>query len=144
MPWHARHVHVCLTCLHAPACACRTRAADVVPALQVDPTAGKLMLPYLAFVGYANALNWRFWKDNPQVVPRLGRLGVAPAACMQPHARMRSRRRHAAPLLHARCSVQRVHACRLHVRRCRLVVWVLCCLQEASEHDIPPPKPKAA
>jgi hypothetical protein len=34
---------------------------------KVNATAGKLMLPYLAFVAYANALNYRFWKDNPEV-----------------------------------------------------------------------------
>lgn len=33
----------------------------------VDPTAGKFMLPYLAFVGYANALNYNCWKNNPDV-----------------------------------------------------------------------------
>eukprot|EP00879_Flechtneria_rotunda_P000910 GHRR01001038.1.p1 GENE.GHRR01001038.1~~GHRR01001038.1.p1 ORF type:complete len:192 (+),score=61.10 GHRR01001038.1:156-731(+) len=32
---------------------------------KVNPTAGQLMLPYLAFVGYANALNYSFWKNNP-------------------------------------------------------------------------------
>jgi tryptophan-rich sensory protein len=34
---------------------------------KVHPTAGKLMLPYLGFVAYANALNYCFWKDNPEV-----------------------------------------------------------------------------
>eukprot|EP00882_Tetradesmus_deserticola_P000377 GHRQ01000415.1.p1 GENE.GHRQ01000415.1~~GHRQ01000415.1.p1 ORF type:complete len:186 (+),score=77.48 GHRQ01000415.1:137-694(+) len=33
---------------------------------KVNATAGKLMLPYLAFVAYANALNYRFWQDNPE------------------------------------------------------------------------------
>ena len=33
----------------------------------VDPTAGKLMLPYVAFLALANALNYNFWKNNPDV-----------------------------------------------------------------------------
>ncbi|WIA12801.1 hypothetical protein OEZ86_006130 [Tetradesmus obliquus] len=33
---------------------------------KVDATAGQLMLPYLAFTTYATALNYRFWKDNPE------------------------------------------------------------------------------
>ncbi len=28
-------------------------------------TAGKLMIPYLAWVSFAGALNYRIWKDNP-------------------------------------------------------------------------------
>lgn len=41
--------------------------ATTVEFWKVDPFAGKLMLPYLAFTGYANALNWWFWKNNPDV-----------------------------------------------------------------------------
>jgi hypothetical protein len=42
-------------------------AATTAEFYRVNPTAGKLMLPYLAFVGYANALNYWFWKHNPDV-----------------------------------------------------------------------------
>lgn len=34
---------------------------------KVNPTAGKMLLPYLAFLGYANALNYSVWKKNPEV-----------------------------------------------------------------------------
>lgn len=34
---------------------------------QVNPLAGKLMVPYLAFTGFANALNYSILKRNPQV-----------------------------------------------------------------------------
>eukprot|EP00775_Hariotina_reticulata_P012649 gene12649-12777_t len=34
---------------------------------KVQPTAGKMMLPYLIFVGYANALNYNFWVNNQDV-----------------------------------------------------------------------------
>ena len=42
-------------------------AATTAEFWKVNATAGKLMLPYLAFVGYANALNYNFWKNNPDV-----------------------------------------------------------------------------
>lgn len=42
-------------------------AATLVEFWKVDPFAGKLMLPYLAFTCYANALNYWFWKNNPGV-----------------------------------------------------------------------------
>lgn len=29
------------------------------------------MLPYLAFLGYANALNYSFWQNNPDVSDQL-------------------------------------------------------------------------
>jgi tryptophan-rich sensory protein len=34
-------------------------------------TAGKMMLPYLIFVGYANALNYNFWVNNQDVSANL-------------------------------------------------------------------------
>lgn len=34
---------------------------------KVDAFAGKLFLPYLAWLTFANALNYSVWKKNPQV-----------------------------------------------------------------------------
>lgn len=60
------HLTVCLC--HVPCAALFVAAtATTVEFWKVDPTAGKLMLPYLAFIGYANALNYYFWKNNPDV-----------------------------------------------------------------------------
>jgi tryptophan-rich sensory protein len=36
---------------------------------KVNPTAGKMMLPYVAFLVYANALNYSVWKRNPEEFP---------------------------------------------------------------------------
>ncbi|KAK9820484.1 hypothetical protein WJX72_010788 [[Myrmecia] bisecta] len=33
---------------------------------QVDPLAGKLMLPYLAWAAFANVINFGVWRSNPQ------------------------------------------------------------------------------
>lgn len=41
-------------------------AATTVAFARVDPTAGKLMAPYLAFTAFANALNWSVWNENPE------------------------------------------------------------------------------
>lgn len=41
--------------------------ATTVAFYRIDPNAGHLMLPYLAFTGFANALNYRIWLDNPAV-----------------------------------------------------------------------------
>lgn len=37
----------------------------------LQQTAGKMMLPYLIFVGYANALNYNFWVNNQDVSANL-------------------------------------------------------------------------
>lgn len=42
-----------------------TVAALVVTAWQVDRWSGAMLLPYLAWLGLASALNWRIWRDNP-------------------------------------------------------------------------------
>ena len=42
-------------------------SATTVAFWRVNPLAGQLMLPYLAFTGFANALNWNIWKNNPTV-----------------------------------------------------------------------------
>jgi hypothetical protein len=42
-------------------------AATTAEFFKVNTTAGQLMLPYLAFVAYANALNYWFWQNNPDV-----------------------------------------------------------------------------
>lgn len=44
-----------------------TAAATTAEFFRVSPLAGRLMLPYLAFVAYANALNYNIWKTNPEV-----------------------------------------------------------------------------
>ena len=40
-------------------------AALTVVALSLDPIAGVMLLPYLAWLCVAAALNWRIWRDNP-------------------------------------------------------------------------------
>jgi len=40
-------------------------AATTAVFATVDPTAGKLMAPYLAFTAFANALNLSILKKNP-------------------------------------------------------------------------------
>ncbi|KAK9809446.1 hypothetical protein WJX73_008489 [Symbiochloris irregularis] len=37
---------------------------------KVDPLAGKLMLPYVAWLAFANALNYAVWQLNPQQAKR--------------------------------------------------------------------------
>jgi hypothetical protein len=66
--------HCCLTCPAAAGCAhtCTPALFAAVAATTREfwaahPTAGKLMLPYLAFTGYASALNYSFWQNNPDV-----------------------------------------------------------------------------
>jgi tryptophan-rich sensory protein len=49
---------------------------------RVDPNAGHLMLPYLAFTGFANALNYRIWMDNPGVSVRVANKWVPNALCL--------------------------------------------------------------
>lgn len=34
---------------------------------KVDAFAGKILLPYLAWLAFANALNYSIWKKNPGV-----------------------------------------------------------------------------
>lgn len=64
-------------------CACAAlfaaAAATTVEFWRVNTTAGKLMLPYLAFLGYANALNYNFWKNNPDVRVNLPAAEACPA-----------------------------------------------------------------
>jgi len=36
---------------------------------KVDAFAGKILIPYLAWLAFANALNYSIWKKNPGVSP---------------------------------------------------------------------------
>jgi len=36
---------------------------------KVDAFAGKILIPYLAWLVFANALNYSIWKKNPGVSP---------------------------------------------------------------------------
>ncbi len=47
-----------------------TVAAMVLSFWSLDWRAGLLLLPYLAWLGVATALNWRVWRDNPDAVGR--------------------------------------------------------------------------
>ena len=42
-----------------------TVAAMAVEFARIDAWAGAMILPYLAWLGVATALNWRIWRDNP-------------------------------------------------------------------------------
>lgn len=51
-----------------------TVAALVIAAWLVDRWSGALLLPYLAWLTLAAALNWRVWRDNPELArPELSR-----------------------------------------------------------------------
>ena len=43
-------------------------AATVLAFWSVRPLAGALLLPYLAWVSFASALNWAIWRMNPGVL----------------------------------------------------------------------------
>jgi hypothetical protein len=47
-----------------------TILGTVITFWRVSPAAGKLLLPYLAWVGFAGLLNWELWRLNPGVVGR--------------------------------------------------------------------------
>jgi tryptophan-rich sensory protein len=42
--------------------------ATVVAFWRIRPLAGALLLPYLAWVGFATVLNWSVWQLNPQLL----------------------------------------------------------------------------
>lgn len=43
-------------------------AATIIAFWRVRPLAGLLLLPYLAWVGFASALTWSVWQGNPGVL----------------------------------------------------------------------------
>lgn len=43
-------------------------AATIIAFWRVRPLAGILLLPYLAWVGFASALTWSVWQGNPGVL----------------------------------------------------------------------------
>lgn len=43
-------------------------AATIMAFWRVRPLAGMLLLPYLAWVGFASALTWAVWQRNPGVL----------------------------------------------------------------------------
>jgi tryptophan-rich sensory protein len=43
-------------------------AATIVAFWHVRPLAGALLLPYLAWVSFASALNWTIWQMNPSLL----------------------------------------------------------------------------
>ena len=47
-----------------------TVAAMVLAFWSLDWRAALLLLPYLAWLGVATALNWRIWRDNPDAAGR--------------------------------------------------------------------------
>ena len=59
----------------APAVVLATAAATASAFYKVDALAGKLMLPYLAWLAFANALNLSVLQKNPQVVHAARYLG---------------------------------------------------------------------
>lgn len=42
-----------------------TVAALIIAAFGLDAFAGLMLLPYIAWLSVAAALNWRIWRDNP-------------------------------------------------------------------------------
>ena len=44
-------------------------AATLVAFWRLDPLSGVMLLPYLAWVSVASALNWRVWRDNRGATP---------------------------------------------------------------------------
>ncbi|KAJ2941616.1 hypothetical protein O0L34_g14673 [Tuta absoluta] len=47
-------------------------AATAAAFFKVNQTAGLLMLPYLAWLGYATSLSYYIWKNNPQEKKAIG------------------------------------------------------------------------
>jgi tryptophan-rich sensory protein len=43
-------------------------AATLAAFWRVDRLAGALLLPYLAWVGFATALTWAVWRANPAIL----------------------------------------------------------------------------